>query len=130
MARLGVSAKAYDSSTGHDRRNRRMGLHHLRWIKVRGHLFCHQGRTFVETSVSGQKGVLRFLLRYRSRATASAVPLILHGDVSIFEEIANALHMSTATAKTHVSRVLMKLTARDREQLVVIAYELGFTTPG
>jgi len=46
------------------------------------------------------------------------------------QEIANALHMSTATAKTHVSRVLMKLNARDRAQLVVIAYESGFTTPG
>jgi DNA-binding NarL/FixJ family response regulator len=46
------------------------------------------------------------------------------------QEIANSLHMSTATAKTHVSRVLMKLNARDRAQLVVIAYESGFTTPG
>jgi DNA-binding NarL/FixJ family response regulator len=33
--------------------------------------------------------------------------------------------MSPATAKTHVSRLLMKLTARDRAQLVVIAYETG-----
>ena len=38
--------------------------------------------------------------------------------------------MSTATAKTHVSHVLMKLNARDRAQLVVIAYESGFITPG
>jgi DNA-binding NarL/FixJ family response regulator len=38
-------------------------------------------------------------------------------------EIAERLHMSPATAKTHVSRLLMKLTARDRAQLVVIAYE-------
>ena len=40
-------------------------------------------------------------------------------------EIAERLHMSPATAKTHVSRLLMKLTARDRAQLVVIAYETG-----
>jgi DNA-binding NarL/FixJ family response regulator len=46
------------------------------------------------------------------------------------QELANELHMSTATAKTHVSRVLMKLNARDRAQLVVIAYESGFVTPG
>jgi DNA-binding NarL/FixJ family response regulator len=46
------------------------------------------------------------------------------------QELANELHMSTATAKTHVSRVLMKLNARDRAQLVVIAYESGFITPG
>jgi DNA-binding NarL/FixJ family response regulator len=38
------------------------------------------------------------------------------------QELADALHMSAATAKTHVSRVLMKLDARDRAQLVVIAY--------
>jgi DNA-binding NarL/FixJ family response regulator len=40
-------------------------------------------------------------------------------------EIAGRLHMSPATAKTHVSRLLMKLTARDRAQLVVVAYETG-----
>jgi DNA-binding NarL/FixJ family response regulator len=44
------------------------------------------------------------------------------------QELADALHMSSATAKTHVSRVLMKLKARDRAQLVVIAYETGFIT--
>jgi DNA-binding NarL/FixJ family response regulator len=42
------------------------------------------------------------------------------------QELADTLHMSAATAKTHVSRVLMKLDARDRAQLVVIAYETGF----
>jgi DNA-binding NarL/FixJ family response regulator len=46
------------------------------------------------------------------------------------QELATELHMSAATAKTHVSRVLMKLDARDRAQLVVIAYETGFITPG
>ncbi|HWE70830.1 MAG TPA: response regulator transcription factor [Acidimicrobiales bacterium] len=45
------------------------------------------------------------------------------------QEVADQLHMSAATAKTHVSRVLMKLDARDRAQLVVIAYETGFITP-
>jgi DNA-binding NarL/FixJ family response regulator len=42
-------------------------------------------------------------------------------------EIAERLHMSGATAKTHVSRLLTKLDARDRAQLVVIAYESGLT---
>jgi DNA-binding NarL/FixJ family response regulator len=46
------------------------------------------------------------------------------------QELADELHMSAATAKTHVSRVLMKLDARDRAQLVVIAYETGFILPG
>jgi DNA-binding NarL/FixJ family response regulator len=40
-------------------------------------------------------------------------------------EIAQALHLSPLTAKTHVSRILMKLGARDRVQLVVIAYQSG-----
>ena len=45
-------------------------------------------------------------------------------------EIAEELFVSMATAKTHVSRVLTKLHARDRAQLVVIAYETGLITPG
>lgn len=44
-------------------------------------------------------------------------------------ELAERLHMSVATAKTHVSRVLTKLGARDRAQLVVIAYETGVVVP-
>ncbi len=46
------------------------------------------------------------------------------------EEIARRLQMSAATARTHVSRVMTKLGARDRSQLVVIAYESGLLTPG
>ena len=45
-------------------------------------------------------------------------------------EIAASLHMSVATAKTHVSRLLSKLNARDRAQLVVMAYEAGVVVPG
>ena len=45
-------------------------------------------------------------------------------------EIAAALHLSPLTAKTHVSRILMKLGARDRVQLVVIAYESGVVAGG
>ncbi len=45
-------------------------------------------------------------------------------------EIAAALFVSHATVKTHVSRLLMKLDARDRAQLVMIAYETGVVTPG
>ena len=45
-------------------------------------------------------------------------------------EIAEQLFMSHATAKTHVSRLLSKLDARDRAQLVMLAYESGVIVPG
>ena len=45
-------------------------------------------------------------------------------------EIADSLFMSPATAKTHVSRLLTKLHARDRAQLVMLAYEAGVVAPG
>jgi DNA-binding NarL/FixJ family response regulator len=41
------------------------------------------------------------------------------------QEIGDELFVSSATAKTHVSRLLMKLAARDRAQLIVMAYESG-----
>ena len=43
-------------------------------------------------------------------------------------EIAERLYVTTATAKTHVSRLLMKLGARDRAQLIVVAYESGLVS--
>jgi DNA-binding NarL/FixJ family response regulator len=46
------------------------------------------------------------------------------------DEIARRLVLSPATAKTHVSRIMTKLGARDRAQLVVLAYESGMITPG
>ena len=45
-------------------------------------------------------------------------------------EIAETLVIGAATTKTHVSRILSKLNARDRAQLVVAAYETGLVTPG
>ena len=44
-------------------------------------------------------------------------------------EIANGLVVSPATVKTHVSRILAKLAARDRAQLVMLAYESGLVVP-
>jgi DNA-binding NarL/FixJ family response regulator len=46
------------------------------------------------------------------------------------DEIAARLTMSSATAKTHISRAMIKLGARDRAQLVVLAYESGLVRPG
>jgi DNA-binding NarL/FixJ family response regulator len=45
-------------------------------------------------------------------------------------EIAERLFVSAATVKTHVSRSMTKLQARDRAQLVVMAYESGLVRPG
>ncbi|NQW92185.1 response regulator transcription factor [Curtobacterium sp. VKM Ac-2861] len=45
-------------------------------------------------------------------------------------EIAEQLFVSPLTTKTHVSRAMIKLGARDRAQLVVFAYETGLVTPG
>ena len=44
-------------------------------------------------------------------------------------EIAERLYVPPATAKTHVARLLMKLDARDRAQLIIAAYESGLITP-
>lgn len=46
------------------------------------------------------------------------------------DEIAERLFVSPATAKTHVSRAMIKIGARDRAQLVVLAYESGLVRPG
>ena len=46
------------------------------------------------------------------------------------DEIAARLFLSPLTSKTHVSRIMTKLNARDRAQLVVMAYETGLVTPG
>ncbi|WP_151481390.1 response regulator [Streptomyces albicerus] len=45
-------------------------------------------------------------------------------------EVAEALGLSPLTAKTHVSRIMGKLGARDRAQLVIVAYESGLVIPG
>jgi DNA-binding NarL/FixJ family response regulator len=77
----------------------------------------------------------------RSRATADPAALDaltererevvgLVGEGLNNEEIGGRLFMSPATAKTHVSRAMIKLHARDRAQLVVIAYESGLVRPG
>lgn len=51
--------------------------------------------------------------------------LALVGEGLSNQEIAERLYLSPLTAKTHVSRMMQKLGARDRAQLVVIAFQTG-----
>ena len=65
------------------------------------------------------------LLTEREREVVALVGAGLNND-----EIGATLYMSSATAKTHVSRSMLKLGMRDRAQLVVLAYETGLVRPG
>jgi DNA-binding NarL/FixJ family response regulator len=65
------------------------------------------------------------VLTEREREVVSHVAAGLSND-----EIADVLVISPATARTHVSRAMTKLAARDRAQLVVLAYETGLVRPG
>ncbi|MFI0448715.1 response regulator [Actinomadura sp. 6N118] len=56
-----------------------------------------------------------------------AVALVAQGLSN--DQIADRMVISPVTAKTHVNRAMMKLHARDRAQLVVLAYESGLVTP-
>jgi DNA-binding NarL/FixJ family response regulator len=91
-------------------------------------------------------GVTRRLIgEFASRSRPSAAPsadrlgdltererevVALVGEGLNNDEIARRLFLSPATAKTHVSRSMVKLHVRDRAQLVVLAYESGLERPG
>ena len=62
--------------------------------------------------------------REREREVVTLVASGLSND-----EIAQRLVVSPATAKTHVSRAMIKLQARDRAQVVVLGYEAGLVRP-
>jgi DNA-binding NarL/FixJ family response regulator len=70
-------------------------------------------------------GKLLAVLTDREREVLALVATGLSND-----EIATRLYLSPLTAKTHVSRIMTKLSARDRAQLVVLGYETGLVTPG
>jgi DNA-binding NarL/FixJ family response regulator len=70
-------------------------------------------------------GKLLAVLTDREREVLALVATGLSND-----EIATRLYLSPLTAKTHVSRIMTKLGARDRAQLVVLGYETGLVTPG
>ncbi|MFC5944019.1 response regulator transcription factor [Micromonospora harpali] len=65
------------------------------------------------------------VLTDREREVLALVALGLSND-----DIATRLHLAPSTAKTHVNRAMTKLGARDRAQLVVVAYQSGLVRPG
>lgn len=80
---------------------------------------------FTARRTAGRTGEQRLaVLTDREREVVALVGQGLRND-----EIGAALHLSPATARTHVSRAMLKLGARDRAQLVVIAYRTGLVTP-
>jgi DNA-binding NarL/FixJ family response regulator len=85
----------------------------------------------------------RLIAEFATRSRESATPQMLApltqrerevvalvGEGLTNDEIAARLVLSPATAKTHVSRAMVKLQVRDRAQLVVLAYETGLVRPG
>jgi DNA-binding NarL/FixJ family response regulator len=77
-------------------------------------------RRLIERLASARTDERIGLLTARERET-----LVLIGRGCSNDEIAADLHLTSTTARTYVSRILSKLNARDRAQLVVIAYESG-----
>ncbi|WP_225846727.1 response regulator transcription factor [Streptomyces sp. HPF1205] len=83
--------------------------------------------------------IAEFAARSKAPAAAAALDQLTDREREVMalvgiglsnEEIARRLVVSPLTAKTHVSRAMVKLGARDRAQLVVLAYESGLVRPG
>ncbi|WP_447035981.1 response regulator [Streptomyces sp. DSM 118878] len=101
-------------------------------------------RAVVEGDALLSPGVTRrliaeFAARSKEPAAADALAALTEREREVMalvgiglsnEEIARRLVVSPLTAKTHVSRTMVKLAARDRAQLVVLAYESGLVRPG
>jgi DNA-binding NarL/FixJ family response regulator len=82
-------------------------------------------RVLAQPGAGASHGAVLDSLTPREREVLTLVALGLSND-----QIAQRLYISPTTAKTHVNRTMMKLDARDRAQLVIIAYETGVVSPG
>jgi len=83
----------------------------------------HEGHRYI---VARQKDLVALKPSALTAREHEVFALVARGQSNL--EIADALHLSPLTAKTHVSRILNKLNARDRVQLVITAYETGLVT--
>ncbi len=81
-------------------------------------------RLIAHFSQRGRSGQGRAGIELLTEREREVLQLVVQGLSNT--EITNQLHVSLPTVKTHVSRILSKLGARDRTQLVVLAYESGF----
>jgi len=98
----------------------------------------HAGDALLSPRVT-RRLITEFASRSRGSGAAAALDVLtarerevvaLVGEGLTNDEIARRLFLSPTTAKTHVSRAMTKLGARDRAQLVVLAYESGLVRPG
>lgn len=105
---------------------------------IRGIQAVAQGNALLSPSVTRQL-IAEFATLTRKTMTAPGLETLTEREREVMalvatglsnEEIAERLFISPTTAKTHVSRAMMKLGARDRAQLVVFAYESGLVRPG
>jgi DNA-binding NarL/FixJ family response regulator len=88
-------------------------------------------RRLIEAYISGPADTGPSAARLPDDLTSREVELLgLIADGSTNAEIAERLVISPLTVKSHVSRILTKMDARDRTQLVVMAYESGLVVPG
>ncbi len=85
-------------------------------------------RVLAEVAASGPGPARRPLPASVTAREREVLARVGHGETN--DEIGARLHISPATARTYVSRLLGKLGARDRAQLVVLAYESGLVAPG
>jgi DNA-binding NarL/FixJ family response regulator len=83
---------------------------------------------FLAQPSDGVPGLADTVLDVLTEREREMVALVAHGLSN--EDIAGRLFLSPLTVKTHVNRAMSKLRARDRAQLVVLAYQTGLVRPG